>query len=219
MPLALGSKANPRHAGPLTPPGNHIPTQFRQPSCAAIPGTVRELCGKAGVNSMALCRPLLYGLHIEPLERGWRNPRKRHERQPCTRAGRRRDVAPVERVSSITFGPVRPSPPLCHHLGHCCTILGAVGARDDETLPRSLLCIYGIPSAEPSSQRMNDDRTGSPHATTLEAAPRQVQDSPRRRSGARFARTTVNSVTLYAMPPYVALRTVRHDCKPPPLGL
>jgi hypothetical protein len=29
---APGSKANPRHAGPLTPLGNHIPALFRQPS-------------------------------------------------------------------------------------------------------------------------------------------------------------------------------------------
>jgi hypothetical protein len=29
---APGSKANPRHAGPPTPPGNHIPALFRQPS-------------------------------------------------------------------------------------------------------------------------------------------------------------------------------------------
>jgi hypothetical protein len=27
-PRALGSKANPRHAGPLTPPGNHIQALF-----------------------------------------------------------------------------------------------------------------------------------------------------------------------------------------------
>jgi hypothetical protein len=32
MPRAPGSKANPHHAGPLTPPGNHIPALFRQPS-------------------------------------------------------------------------------------------------------------------------------------------------------------------------------------------
>jgi hypothetical protein len=30
-PRAPESKSNPRHAGPLTPPGNHIPALFRQP--------------------------------------------------------------------------------------------------------------------------------------------------------------------------------------------
>jgi hypothetical protein len=31
-PRSPGSKANARHAGPLTPPGNHIPALFHQPS-------------------------------------------------------------------------------------------------------------------------------------------------------------------------------------------
>jgi hypothetical protein len=46
MPRASGSKANPRHTDPLTPPGNHIPTLFRQPSPCGHPwhcrGAVRE---------------------------------------------------------------------------------------------------------------------------------------------------------------------------------
>jgi hypothetical protein len=90
---------------------------------------------------VTLCHPLLYGLHVAPLERGRRNPRKRYGRQPRTHAGRHRDVRLVERVFSVTSGPVRPSPPLCHHPGHCSTIPGAVGARDDKTSPRPLLCI------------------------------------------------------------------------------
>jgi hypothetical protein len=32
MPRVPGSNANPRHAGPLTPPGNHISAPFHQPS-------------------------------------------------------------------------------------------------------------------------------------------------------------------------------------------
>jgi hypothetical protein len=111
------------------------------PPCEAIPGTVRELCGKASVNSVTLCRPLLYGLHVAPLERGRRNPQKRYGRQPYTRVGRCRDIRPVEHVSSVTSGPVRPSPPLCYHPGHCSTIPGTVGARDKKTLPHPLLCI------------------------------------------------------------------------------
>jgi hypothetical protein len=111
------------------------------PPCAAIPGTVQELCGKAGVNSVTLCRPLPYHPHDAPLERGRRNPRKRYGHLPHARPGRRRDVGPVERISSITSGPVRPSLPLCHHPGHCSTIPSAVEAWDNETLPRPLLCI------------------------------------------------------------------------------
>jgi hypothetical protein len=30
-PRAPGSRTNPRHAGPLTPPGNHIPALFHRP--------------------------------------------------------------------------------------------------------------------------------------------------------------------------------------------
>jgi hypothetical protein len=35
---------------------------------------------------------------------------------------------------------------------------------------------------------------------------------------ARFARTAITSAALYTIPPHVA-RTMRHDCKLPPLGL
>jgi hypothetical protein len=90
---------------------------------------------------VTLCRPLPYGLHTAPLEGGRRNPRKGYECLPRTRTGRRRDVGLVERVSSANSGPVRPSPPLYCHPGHCSAIPGAVGAQDDETLPRPLLCI------------------------------------------------------------------------------
>jgi hypothetical protein len=168
---------------------------------------------------MALCRPLPYDLHVAPLERGQRNPRKRYGCLPRACAGQRHDIRPVERVSSVTSGSVRPSPPLCHHPGPCSTILGVVEARDDKTSHAHCCASYDIPSAEPSSQRTDGDRTGSSNAATLEAAPGWVQDLPRRPPGARFVRTTVNSATLCAMPPCVSLRTVRHDCTPPPLGL
>jgi hypothetical protein len=45
-PRSLRSKANPRYAGPLTPPGNRIPALFHKPSPRGHPwccrGTVRE---------------------------------------------------------------------------------------------------------------------------------------------------------------------------------
>jgi hypothetical protein len=140
MMRAPGSRANPRHASPLTPPGIVSRRCSANPPCAAILSTVRELCGKAGVNSVTLCLPLPYGLHVAPLKRGWRNPRKRYRCLPRTRAGQHRDIRPVERGSSVTSGPVRPSPPLCHHPGHCSTIPDTVAARDDKTSPRPLLC-------------------------------------------------------------------------------
>jgi hypothetical protein len=154
---------------------------------------------------VTLCHPLLYGLHVAPLERGRRNPRKSYGRLPCARSGQCCDIRPVERVSSVTFGTVRPSPPLCCHPGHCNAVPGAVGAQDDEKSPCPLLCSSSLSSSVPSSQRMDGDQTGNSHTATLEAAPRQVQDSPRCPTGARFVRMTINSTKLCAMPPYVAL--------------
>jgi hypothetical protein len=65
-----GSKANPRHAGLLTPLGNQIPVLFDQPALCSHPrccvGVVRE--GRC--HSVTLCCPLPYLLHVAPLERG-----------------------------------------------------------------------------------------------------------------------------------------------------
>jgi hypothetical protein len=90
---------------------------------------------------LTLCRPLPYSRHAAPLERGRRNPRKGYRRLPRARTGQRRDVGLVERISSAKSGPVRPSPPLCSHVGHCSAIPGTVGARDNKTLPSPSLCI------------------------------------------------------------------------------
>jgi hypothetical protein len=129
------------------------------------------LCGKAGVNSMTPCCLLPYGLHVAPLERGRWNPRKRYGRQPCTRAGRRRDDRPVERVYSVTYGPVQPSPQLCHHPGHCSTIPTLWKPGTTRHHQARCCASYGLLSAMPSSQRTDGDRIGSSHATTVEAAP------------------------------------------------
>jgi hypothetical protein len=120
-----------------------------------------------------------------------------------------------------------PSPlALCGHPRRCVTIPGTAAPSPALWEPRTTrhhhtrCCTsYGLPSAAPLSQRTDGDQTGSSHTATLEGAPRRIQDSPRRPTGTRFVRTTINSTALSAMPPYVALRTVRHDCKPPPLGL
>jgi hypothetical protein len=153
------------------------------------------------------------------LERGRRNPRKGYDHLPGTRPRRRRDVRPAKRVPSATSGPVRPSPSLCRHPERCSVIRDIVGTQIDGTSSRWLLCGLGLPSVEPSNRRTNGNQTRSSHTTTLEAAAGRAHDSPRRLPEARFARTTINSTTLCAMPPYVALRALRHDCKPPPLGL
>jgi hypothetical protein len=79
------------------------------------------------------------------LERGRQNLQKRdgHLFRACP--GQRRDVRPVRRVSSVTIGPVRPSPPPRHHPRHCGAIPDAMGVRGDKTLPRLLLCALRPP--------------------------------------------------------------------------
>jgi hypothetical protein len=73
---APGSKVNPHHAGPLTPPGDQIPTLFNQPALCVHPwrcaGAVRE----GQCHSITLCRPLLYLLHVAPLEKRMAIPSK-----------------------------------------------------------------------------------------------------------------------------------------------
>jgi hypothetical protein len=119
-----------------------------------------------------------------------------------------------------------PSPPaLSGHPRRCATVLGTAAPspalwEPGTTRHRHARCCasFGLPSAAPSNQRTNGDQTGNSHAATLEAAPGRVQDSPRRPTGARFVRMTINSTALCPMPLYLALRTVRRDCKPPPLA-
>jgi hypothetical protein len=165
---------------------------------------VRELCGKASVNSVTLCHPLPYRHHVAPLERGRWNPRKGYGRLPRARSGQRRDVGLVERVSSITSGPVWPSPPLCRHPRHYSIIPDTVGAWDDGTPPCPPLHFL-LPFVSPTLERAyRREPTRSSRTITLEAAPGWAQDSPRRPPGARFSRTTIKSTTLCAMPPHVA---------------
>jgi hypothetical protein len=59
--------------------------------------------------------------------------------------GQRRDVGLVRRVSSVTIGPMRPSPPPRRHPGHYSAIPDAVGVRGDKTPPRLLLCTLQPP--------------------------------------------------------------------------
>jgi hypothetical protein len=127
-----------------------------------------------------------------PSKGGRWNPRKGYGGLPRARAGRRRDVGPVERVSSISSGLARPSPPLCSHLGHRSVIPSAVGAQDDKTPPSPPMYVlrpsvsYTLESAygrrlkwkAPTPLPSNRSWTG----TGLTATPRQKQDSPGRPS-------------------------------------
>jgi hypothetical protein len=94
---------------------------------------------------------------------------------------------------------VLPTRALQHH-PQCC---GSPG-RLDITIPTT-----GHPLAfrqlHPRTSVRTATKAGGANATTLEAAHGQARDSPRRPLGARFVRMTINSMALYAIPPYVAL--------------
>jgi hypothetical protein len=122
---APGSKANPRHAGCFW----HC-LGIRSRRYSTNPHNHPRRCASAVRNgrchSITLCRPLTYLLHIAPLERGWRYPRKAYDHQLGAGPGQHRDTRMMEHVSSVTIGPVRPSPPLCCHPGYCRAIPNTV---------------------------------------------------------------------------------------------
>jgi hypothetical protein len=129
------------------------------------------------------------------LEKGWQNPRREDTRLLHARTGRRRDVMSVGAVTSISIGPVRPSPPSRRHPGHFITIPDAVEACGDRTPPRQPLCLVrphvngtlessrGRPSnGQPlRCHPRNCSWTRTRHAMT----PRQKRDSPGRPSTPR----------------------------------
>jgi hypothetical protein len=123
------------------------------------------------------------------------------------------------RVFSVTIGPVRPSPPLCHHPDHCSTIPGAVGAQDDKASPRLPLCDLQ-PSVSPTLELTHARRPKEklpcryPRSRSWTGTGFAATPPPE----ARFTKTAIHSMALYTILPHVA-RTVRHDCKLPPLGL
>jgi hypothetical protein len=97
-----------------------------------------------------------------PLERGRWHPRKGYGYLLRPRLGRRRDVRPAERVSSITSDPVQPSPPLCRHPGHCRAIPALWGSRLTGHFHAYRCAAFGLPSAKPSNWRTYGDQTKTP---------------------------------------------------------
>jgi hypothetical protein len=150
------------------------------------------------------------------LERGRRSSRREDRRLHHARIGQRCDVVPTGPVTSVTIGPVRPSPPsptpsraLHHHPQHC----GGTGRED-----------AGTPAAvRPAASRQPHPRAYV-QATTERATPtsppskpfldgyRAHHDAP---PDTRFARTAVYSMALCAMPLHVD-KIVWHTCKLPP---
>jgi hypothetical protein len=199
---ASKSKANPRHYAP----GNHAPPLLcRLPALCDV--VRRGQQPPRGTVPPTPVRPVHH-----TLEKGRRNPQRDGVRLLCAHTGWRCDVRPVGAVTSVAISPMRPSPPLQHHLGHCITIPNAVEHAATGHRHASHCASYGLMSMAPSNPHADGPRTSDLNATPsrlLLETHRTHRDAP---PEARFARTTVYSMALYAIPPHVA-RTEWHACK------
>jgi hypothetical protein len=110
-------------------------------------------------------------------------------------AGPRRDVRPAGSVIPVAVSPVRPSPPLPHHAGHCGDIPALLGRTGTRRRHNSHCATYGF--------FVN---------ATLEAAPVRAQDTPRRlnRSGIRQDGRQLRSTVRHTS---TRREIVRHACK------
>jgi hypothetical protein len=118
--------------------------------------------------------------------------------------GLHRDVRPAGTVFSVAISPMRPSPPLQRHAGHCDDIPDAVEAREDGTSPRPPLCLVRPPvdgTLEPARGRRPDSQPLRHHPRSRSCTGTGLATTPP--IGARFARTVINSAALLAMPSHV----------------
>jgi hypothetical protein len=181
------SKMNPRHAVLLTPPGNHIPALFRQPSRWGHPHHCTALCGKAAsVSSVTLCYPLLCGPRAAPSK----------DDGETLKEGTDACLAPaqVNAVTSDQWGASPPSPSaLCGRPRYHDAIPGTAAPsptlREYRTTRHRHTCYcapYDLSSTAPPSQCTDDDQGRSSHTATLEAAPGRIQGTPRRSAGSKI---------------------------------
>jgi hypothetical protein len=192
---------------------------FHQPALCGHPlrcaGAVRE--GRFQLRDTVPPTPVPPA-HRTPRERT-REPLKAYDRLLRTRLGRRCDVRPARCVPSVTSGPMRPSPPLCRHPRHCSIIPGTVGAWDDGTPPHPPLYILR-PSASLTLEQAYGRRPNK------KLPRRHPQSCPWTITGLATtpARSEIlqDNHQLHDTMPHAAIcstRAMRHDCKPPPLGL
>jgi hypothetical protein len=115
----------------------------------------------------------------------------------------RRDVRPAGSVIPVAVNPVRPSPPLPHHAGHCGNIPALLGRTGTRHRHNGHCATYGPPSTAPLNRPTT--ASGQPTATPppsklLLYEHRTHHDAS---TGAVFARTAVSSAALFAIPPHV----------------
>jgi hypothetical protein len=170
------------------------------PLCNTVRRGWCQLCGTVPPIFVRLTRRALKGGTAEPSNGG--------ECFFYDYTGLHRDVRTVGTVFSIAISPVRPSPPLQHHIGHCDDIPDAVEAREDGTSPRPPLCLAWPPvdsTLEPAHGRRpisqplrHHPRSRSCTSTGLATTPKQERDSPGRSSTPRHCSpclyTSENSV-------------------------
>jgi hypothetical protein len=204
---APGSKMNPCH----DTPGDHAPALLRQLPRRGDPRHCATLCGVASNYPMALCRPLSYGRRAAPSKKDDRSL-KGETNDYSTPAQDYAVTSGQWGVTSVAIGPVRPSPPLHHHPRRC----GSVRRQDattPATVPRTA-SRQRHPRVLTWADTEQATSTSPPLKPPLDAH-RMRHDAPLE---ARFIRTAVYSVALYAIPPHVD-KTVRHDVNCLLLGL
>jgi hypothetical protein len=111
-----------------------------------------------------------------------------------------------------TVGPVRPPPCLRHHAGYCYNNSSAVGHAGTERRHVCHCTPYGSPSM--ASLSPSEDATANHYAFTLEAAPVQVRDAPRRQDRGKD-RQDGRQLPDAARHTPTCSQTVRHACNSP----
>jgi hypothetical protein len=98
-------------------------------------------------------------------------------------AGPHRDVRPAGSVIPVAVGPVRPFPPLQHHVGRCGDIPVLLGRAGTRHRHNSHCATYGLSVNDTLELAHHDGRSTNYCAAALEAAPVRAQDAPRRLNG------------------------------------
>jgi hypothetical protein len=204
-----------RCSGPREVHTTSTPLRAWESCPATAPPTPRHcatLCGMVSNHPGALYPPLPYDRRTTPSKKDGR-----------TLKGMTHDYSAPARDDTVTSGQWERSPPsllaLCDHPRHRDAIPVPVSPypmlwKHAATGHRhaSHCASYGLTSTTPSSPHADGPRTSNLYATPskpLLDAHRTRHDAP---PEARFARITVYSMALYAIPPHVA-RTVWHACK------
>jgi hypothetical protein len=97
--------------------------------------------------------------------------------------GPRCDVRPVGLVIPVAVRPVRASPPMPHHTGHCGDIPALLGRTETRHHHNDHCATYGSPVNGTLEPAHYGGRSTNRYTATLEAAPVRAQDTPRRLNG------------------------------------